>query len=185
MVSPCCPARAPHGLAVKAHLEEEIVAALRRILRAISLHSHRLQEACGLTGPQLLTLRVVAQAGELTISSLARNISLSQSTTSEIVRRLAKQKLVERTTGKDRRSKIVRVTPEGEARANSAPSLLQDEFHAALELREEYEQTQILATLQEIAAMMEAEDLEAAPYLTDETDLEESEPDQGKRDEEE
>jgi len=166
-------------MAVKAHLEEEIVAALRRILRAISLHSHHLQEACGLTGPQLLTLRVVAQADELTISSLARNISLSQSTTSEIVRRLAKQNLVERTTGKDRRSKIVRVTPEGEARAASAPSLLQDEFHTALELREEYEQTQILATLQEIAAMMEAEDLEAAPYLTDDANLEDHRNDRG------
>ena len=35
-----------------------------------------------------------------------------------------------------------------------------------LEKREQYEQTQILATLQEIAAMMDAEDLEAAPFLT-------------------
>jgi DNA-binding MarR family transcriptional regulator len=160
------------GVPVKSHLEEEIVAALRRILRAIAIHSHHLQESCGLTGPQLLTLRVIAQAGELTVSSLARNVALSQSTTSEVVRRLAKQGLVHREVGQDRRSKIVRVTPEGARRAEAAPSLLQDRFHAELEMREEYEQTHILATLQQIAAMMEAEDIEAAPYLTSDASLE-------------
>ena len=155
-------------MAVKPHLEEEIVSALRRILRAIAMHSHQLREECGLTGPQLLALRVVSQAGELTVSALARNIGLSQSTTSELLRRLLEQGLVAREVGEDRRSKIVRATPEGQQRADSAPSLLQVQFQAELEKREEYEQTQILATLQEIAAMMDAEDLEAAPFLTNE-----------------
>jgi DNA-binding MarR family transcriptional regulator len=153
-------------VAVKAHLEEEIVAALRRILRAIAVHSHRLQEECGLTGPQLLVLRIVAGAGELRISALARAVALSQSTTSDIVRRLAKQGLVERHTGEDRRTKLVRVTAEGERRALSSPSLLQDRFQAELEKREEYEQTHILATLQQIAAMMDVDELDAAPILT-------------------
>ncbi|MGH0034666.1 MAG: MarR family winged helix-turn-helix transcriptional regulator [Myxococcota bacterium] len=153
-------------MAVKPHLEEDIVAALRRILRAIAMHSHRLQEECGLTGPQLLALRVIAQADELTVSALARNVALSQSTTSELLRRLARQGLVEMRVGADRRSKVARVTPEGEKRAASAPSLLQERFHAELEKREEYEQTLILATLQQIASMMDAEDLEAAPFLS-------------------
>jgi len=160
---------------VKAHLEEEIVAALRRILRAVAMHSHQLHESCGLTGPQLLALRVLAQAGELTVSALARNVSLSQSTTSEILRRLVKQGLVERKTGEDRRSKIVRVTEEGKQRALDAPSLLQDRFHEELGKREEYEQTQFLATLQELAAMMDAEDIDAAPILTDDEGLERGE----------
>jgi DNA-binding MarR family transcriptional regulator len=153
-------------MAVKAHLEEEIVAALRRILRGIAVHSHRLLEECGLTGPQLLVLRIVANAGELSVTALARAVALSQSTTSDIVRRLAKQGLVERSAGEDRRTKLVRVTAEGERRALESPSLLQDRFQAELEKREEYEQTHILATLQEIASMMDVEDLDAAPILT-------------------
>jgi DNA-binding MarR family transcriptional regulator len=157
---------------VKDHLEEEIVAALRRILRAIAVHSHRLQEECGLTGPQLLVLRVAANAGELSMGALARAVALSQSTTSEIVRRLAKQGLVVREVGEDRRTKLIRVTPDGSQRALSGPSLLQDRFQAELERREEYEQTHILATLQQIAAMMDAEDLPAAPMLTTERGLE-------------
>jgi DNA-binding MarR family transcriptional regulator len=157
---------------VKAHLEEEIVAALRRILRAIAVHSHRLQEDYGLTGPQLLVLRVVANAGELSMGALARAVAMSQSTTSEIVRRLAAQRLIEWEVGEDRRTKLVRVTTAGEHKAKSGPSLLQDRFQAELEKREEYEQTHILATLQQIASMMDAEDLPAAPILTNERGLE-------------
>lgn len=153
-------------MVVDSHLEEQIVAALRRILHSISIHSHRLRSECGLTGPQLLALRVVADAGELTVSALARSVYLSQSTTSELLRRLALQGLVELHAGDDRRSKVVRVTPEGEKRAKDAPSLLQQHFQAELERREEYEQTRILATLQEIAAMMETEDVGAAPVPT-------------------
>jgi DNA-binding MarR family transcriptional regulator len=153
-------------MALDSHLEAQIVAALRRILRAISIQSHRLRSECGLTGPQLLALRAVADAEELTVSALASRIYLSQSTTSELLRRLALQGLVELNEGDDRRSKVVRVTPEGEQRAKDAPSLLQQPFQAELERREDYEQTRILATLQEIAAMMETEDVGAAPVPT-------------------
>ena len=44
-------------------------------------------------------------------------------------------------------------------------SLLQDRFRTKLAKLEEWEQTLTLATLQRIASMMEAEDLEAAPVL--------------------
>lgn len=151
---------------IREHLEGEIIAALRRIVRAIAVHSHHLVEECGLTGPQLLVLRAVCRVGEIPISALARGIALSQSTTSEIVRRLEQRGLVERQVAEDRRSRVVRITSEGEQKAKAAPSLLQDRFHAALEAREQYEQTHILATLQEIAAMMGAEEIAAAPILS-------------------
>jgi hypothetical protein len=38
-------------------LEDEIISALRRIVRAVDLHSRRMVEACGLTGPQIVVLR--------------------------------------------------------------------------------------------------------------------------------
>lgn len=153
-------------MTLREHLEEEIITALRRIVRAIDVHSHHLVEACGLTGPQLLLLRTVGRVGEISISALARNVTLSQSTTSEIVRRLEERGLVEREVAEDRRSRIVRITSLGEQQAKAAPSLLQDRFRAALETRERYQQTQMLATLQEIAAIMDAEELDAAPLLT-------------------
>jgi hypothetical protein len=57
------------------------------------------------------------------------------------------------------------VTPAGHKILEKTPSLLQDRFRSELAKLEEWEQTLTLATLQRIATMMEAEELEAAPVL--------------------
>ena len=147
------------------YLEEKIVAALRRILRAVSIHSRQLLNGHGVTAPQLLILNVVSKSDGISLGQLARTVSLSQSTTSDIVRRLAKQGLVEQRVGQDRRSRLVRPTADGLEKLRDAPSLLQNRFQAELAKRDDYRQTQILATLQEVAAMMEATDIAAAPIL--------------------
>ena len=46
-----------------------------------------------------------------------------------------------------------------------APSLLQDRFRSELSRLEEWERTQILALLQRLASMMDAEAIDAAPML--------------------
>ena len=68
----------------------------------------------------------------------------------------------------DRRRITAAVTAEGFALLEAAPSPLQDRFRSEFAKLEEWEQTQMLATLQRIAAMMDAEELEAAPVLTTE-----------------
>jgi DNA-binding MarR family transcriptional regulator len=147
-------------------LEEAIVAALRRIVRAIDLRSRQLVDRLGVTGPQLMVLREARRMGSAPISSVARKVSLSQPTVSGIVDRLAKRGLVRRDrSASDRRTVAVTITPEGGRVLRDAPSLLQDRFHRELELLEQYERTQILATLQRIAWMMDAEDIDAAPLL--------------------
>lgn len=147
-------------------LDEQIVATLRRILRAVSVHSRQLLNGHGISAPQLLMLGIVSKHDGITLSALARTMSLGQSTTSGIVRRLMKQGYVEQEVGKDRRSKLVRATEKGLEKLQASPALLQERFQAELAMRDDYRQTQILATLQEIAAMMEAKDFDAAPILS-------------------
>jgi hypothetical protein len=65
----------------------------------------------------------------------------------------------------DRRTVMVAVTPEGARTLRDAPSLLQDRFRSELARLKEWEQTQLLATLQRVAAMMDAEEIDAAPVL--------------------
>jgi len=48
----------------------------------------------------------------------------------------------------------------------ASPSLLQDRFRAGLESLEEWERLQILSTLQRVAGLMGAEQLDASPHLT-------------------
>jgi DNA-binding MarR family transcriptional regulator len=147
-------------------LEDQIVSALRRIVRAIDLQSRRMLEQCGLTGPQIVVLREADRLDGASISALARAASLGQPTVSGILDRLEAQGLVRRKRStQDRRSVFVTVTAKGARVLASAPSLLQDRFRSELSRLEEWERTQILALLQRLASMMDAEAIDAAPML--------------------
>jgi len=147
-------------------LEEQVIAALRRITRAIDLHSRLLLQKNGLTIPQLAALQATQRLQPITVGVLARDIHLGPATVTGILGRLEKRGLVSRTRGDlDRRSVVVQLTDDGAKLVAEAPSLLQDRFHRELAKLQEWEQTMILATLQRIASMMDAEDIEAAPVL--------------------
>ena len=145
-------------------MENEIVGALRRIMRAIDVHSHHLLDAYGLTGPQLTVLREAAKISGAPASALARAVHLSRPTVTGILDRLERRGLIRRDPDpRDRRSFSVWVTAAGSQVLSGAPSLLQDRFRRELASLEDWERTQILATLQRIAAMMDAEAILAEP----------------------
>ncbi len=147
-------------------LGEQVIAALRRITRAIDLHSRLLLQKCGLTIPQLTALQAIQRGQPITVGALARDIYLGPATVTGILGRLEKRGLVSRTRGDlDRRSVVIQLTDEGAKLVAEAPSLLQDRFHRELAKLRQWEQTMILSTLQRIASMMDAEDIEAAPVL--------------------
>lgn len=147
-------------------LETQILAAIRRIVRAIDLHSHRLEKAHGTTGPQLVALRAVGRLGPVSVSALARAVNLSQPTVTGILVRLERQGLVRRERcERDRRTVVSTITPAGLRVLREAPPLLQDRFRRELSRLAEWERTLTLATLQRIAAMMDAEDLPADAVL--------------------
>lgn len=147
-------------------IEDDIVAALRRIIRAIDLQSRRLFDRHRLTGPQLATLREAARLPGCSTGSLARAVHLSQPTVTGILNRLERQGLVrrERSVG-DRRSVQIHVSQAGAELLGGAPSLLQDRFRSELARLETWERHSLLAALQRIASMMDAQELDAAPML--------------------
>ena len=148
-------------------LADHILIALRRIIRAIDLHSRRLAQRDGLTVPQLVVLQELRQNGEMPGSRLAKAVSLSQATMTGILSRLEGRGLISRRRSRsDRRRVPVRLTDAGIALVDSAPPLLQESFCAELEKLAEWEQTQILSNLQRLVAMMEAENVDASPLLT-------------------
>lgn len=147
--------------------DDRVIAALRRIVRAIDLHSRHLVERFSVTGPQLVALQELARLGQVPVGVLARNVHVSHPTMTGILDRLEKRGLVRRTRDtEDRRRMTVTATDEGLGLLDAAPSPLQDRFRAEFSRLEEWEQTHMLATLQRIATMMDAEELDAAPVLT-------------------
>ena len=150
----------------KNDLGEQILIALRRVIRAVDQHSKKLVQSHGLTGPQALTLNELVKNGPLTGSQLGKNISLSQATITDIVKRLEQKALLSKTRDAiDKRKFLLSPTEAGKKLILASVPLLQQRFTERLSELKEWEQTQLLSSLQRIAEMMNAEDLDAAPML--------------------
>ena len=147
-------------------LEDEVLVSLRRIIRATDIYSRRLGKETGLTTPQLVIIRAIAGAGEPTVSKIAAHVSLSLATVTTILNRLESSGLVQRERSSvDRRRINVSLTDKGRALGASAPDPLQDRFAKRFRALASWEQHQLVASLERIANMMDAEDLDAAPLL--------------------
>ena len=146
---------------------DAVLIAIRRIIRAIDLQSRKLVQSHGLTGPQALILKEVNRNQGLTAGELALKVSLSQATITDIVKRLEQRGLLARARSQqDRRRTIIRLTPEGEKRVAQSPPLLQEEFAKRFSELTNWEQSQLLYAVQRLAALMDAEELDASPVLT-------------------
>lgn len=145
---------------------EQVLVALRRVIRATDLHSKRLSKHAGLTGPQLLIMRTIRALGEVTIGTIADKVSLSQATVTTILDRLEHRKLVYRVRStQDKRKVHAHLTEDGADILARAPQPLQEDFIKKFQSLHEWEQTMIIASLQRVANMMDADDIDASPVL--------------------
>ncbi len=147
-------------------VEQELLIALRRIIRAIDLHSKKLNRESGLTGPQLIILQTINALPEVTPKRLASEVTLSQGTVTVILDRLEARGLIQRVRSeRDRRSYHLTLSETGRHLLDKAPPPLQDAFIERFSKLEQWEQTQILSSVQRLAVMMDAVDIDAAPML--------------------
>ncbi|MBU2885174.1 MarR family transcriptional regulator [Gilvimarinus agarilyticus] len=145
---------------------EEVLVALRRVIRATDLHSKKLVKTASVTGPQLLLMQILNNKGDMTISELARDMSLSQATVTTVLDRLEKRELITRVRSQqDKRKVYPQLTHKGAKILESAPTALQDDFVRRFKHLEEWEQGMIIASLQRVAKMMDAHTLDASPFL--------------------
>lgn len=146
--------------------EERLLVSIRRIIRATDLYSKHLSKTVGLTAPQLMLLQTVHDLGAVAISRLSAEMSLSQATVTTIVDRLEARGLVcRRRSETDKRVVNALLTPGGEEVLSSAPRPLQDTFSARFQALESWEKSMIVAAMERVAVMMNAEDIDASPLL--------------------
>lgn len=145
---------------------DEVLVALRRIIRATDLHSKYLAKNTGLTAPQMLLLQTLRNKGEDTVGGLAKEMNLSQATVTTILDRLEKKSLVirERSTT-DRRKVQVYLSDNAIEILKDAPIPLQEQFTRQFNDLQDWEQLMIISSLGRIAQMMDAEHIDAAPVL--------------------
>jgi DNA-binding MarR family transcriptional regulator len=134
-----------------------ILRALRRITRAVALHSRQLSAVSNITAPQLICLRAIVDHGPLTATAISREIHVSASTVVGILDRLEDKGLIHRERGReDRRIVFVSATETGVALARGTPSPLQQKLADALNELPELEQATITLSLERIVDLMES-----------------------------
>jgi len=141
--------------------KDELLFSIRKIIRAVDLHSKVLLKEHGLTGPQLMILTEIGKSNELNVTEIARHVSLSQATVTTILDRLEHQGFIVRKRGQtDKRKVYIEASEKTRAIVDSRPSLLQVDFVDRFNRLQQWEQSLILSSFQRVAAMMDAETLE-------------------------
>ncbi|MDZ8117655.1 MarR family winged helix-turn-helix transcriptional regulator [Pontiella agarivorans] len=143
-----------------------VLKSLRRIIRAVDIHSKKLSHEHKITAPQMICLYSLQKNGPMTQSALAQDVDLGMSTVNGIIDRLHAKGWIQRERDKvDRRKVFLELTESGTAQANEAPALLQDKLSEALQALPELEQAAIALSLERIVELMGVGHLEASSNL--------------------
>ena len=145
---------------------DRVMIALRKIIQALDLNSRQLVKRVGLTGPQLVVLQEIAHLGEVNVGEIARAVSLRQATVTGILERMEKRGLIiRRRSQHDKRRVLVSITDRGKTVLQEAPPLMQETFVERFYSLQEWEQNMILVSLQRLVSIMDAQTIQAAPFL--------------------
>lgn len=145
---------------------EEALIALRQIQRRTEQASKKLAAQVGLTPSQLLVMQILAERGEISAGEVSNLTQLKHATITSLVDKLVARGLAaRRRCEEDRRRVWLQLLPAGEAAITSAPDLLQETFQTRFESLPDWHQSMLVSSLERIAALLDAEELDAAPIL--------------------
>jgi DNA-binding MarR family transcriptional regulator len=146
----------------KAAHTAEIVAALRRLFKAVQVHSKATLRATGLSGPQVWALTLLQADPGLSLGELARRMYAHPSTVSGVIARLVRRGAVRRVTDPlDRRGVRLSLTPTGRRLLRRCPPPVQVAISRALLRMPATRLRQINDALASIVLEAEVADLEA------------------------
>jgi DNA-binding MarR family transcriptional regulator len=144
----------------------DILISLRKIIQATDLHSRSLSKTFGLTGPQLVILEAVSNHEHISVTGLAKSISLRQATVTDIINRLVKKGyIVKRKSEQDKRQVRISLSEQGIKVLDQAPPPLQETFIERFSNLADWEQLMILSAFERVVNLMSAEKIDAAPIL--------------------
>jgi DNA-binding MarR family transcriptional regulator len=145
---------------------DQSLIALRRILRATEVYGRDLARAAGLTAVQFRVLQIVGERGLTTATEIARRMRVSQATVTSLVDKLVRHGMVKREKSQaDRRQINILITDRGRETISDAPDALQQRYVRRFEAMKDWEQAQLIASLERVAAMLDATDIDASPVL--------------------
>ncbi|BBB26890.1 MarR family winged helix-turn-helix transcriptional regulator [Amphritea japonica] len=139
---------------------------LRQIIRSTDMQDKEISRRTGLTPAQLMVMQTLRESLQLTTGELAKEMALTQATVTSILDRLEKKDLIARQRGtEDKRKVWLSLTDDGVELMKGAPTTQQDLFVRHFEDIQNWEQSMVVASLERVAFMLNAQHLDAAPVL--------------------
>lgn len=140
--------------------------ALRKIQQRTDQASKILARTVGLTPSQLLVLQILQDRGETSAGEIATLTHLKHATITALVDKMVERAFMSRRKcDEDRRKVWLKLEPKGEDAIQSAPNLLQETFSTRFEKLPLYQQAMLVAALEQVASILDAENIDAAPVL--------------------
>lgn len=139
---------------------------LRRVAQVLREASRSAEQRVGLSGAQLLVLRVLSDQSVLSLNQLAERTLTHQSTVSVVVRRLVDGGLVRRTPSSDDARRLdLALTPEGRAVLRRAPGAGQERLLRGIERLSEPDRRRLGVLLHRLVEEMDVEDGEPVMFF--------------------
>lgn len=140
--------------------------ALRKIQQRTDQASKRLAQTVGLTPSQLTVLQYLQDRGETSAGDMSTLTHLKHATITALIDKMVEREFVSRVKyDGDRRRVWLKLEPKGEQAIQSAPNLLQETFKTRFEKLPDFQQAMLIAALEQVASILDAENIEAAPVL--------------------
>ncbi|MEL0436443.1 MarR family winged helix-turn-helix transcriptional regulator [Phycobacter sp. K97] len=140
--------------------------ALRRIVRATELFGREIHQTTGVTPAQFRVLQIISEHGYATAKAISLRMRVSQGTITSLVDKLVRDGLVVREkSNQDRRQINITLTDKGSQILDEAPDPLQQRFVRKFNAMEDWEQAMLVASLERVAAMLDADEIDASPVL--------------------
>jgi DNA-binding MarR family transcriptional regulator len=143
-----------------------VIMELRKIIQAIDRNSKSLMRRVGLTMPQLVILQYICGQTEVSVGVIAKNNHLSDATVTGILERLERRGFIaKRKSDSDRRRVLIKSTEMGKELIIKAPPAMQEDFVKNFSELSGWNQAMIYSALQQLADIMNASSMPAAPFL--------------------
>ena len=145
---------------------EDALIALRRIQRVTELASKRLARTAGLNPSQLSVLRILTEYPEVSAGYLAQATQLKHATITSLIDKLEARGLISRRRcDEDKRRVWLRLLPAGKDAALAAKlrTRCTKHFQSASTPCPTGSKSMLIASLEHVTSLLDAENLEAAP----------------------
>ena len=151
--------------------DRDILADLRRIIRAVNLEGKRVEKTYGVSIPQYLCLRFLNEAPNFTASlkEIRAALQLNPSTITGIVQRLEWGGYAARLPKQDdRRKSLIILTERGAAIVRDNPQILHRKLLTRLQELDDAAYEELQSAFKVIIAFLDVEAVDAAPIVTSE-----------------